>query len=283
MMLSIIVPFKSDTDPSRLIKYLLEGGKTNIHFIVVEDLVGNEGNQELESVTKKLRNVTLIRGNYGGPGLARNAGLMECSTDWIGFWDSDDEPDIQNYLSMVKHAASEKKRVAVGEYVAINEESRLETTGNSQKNFDSLYLNLGLWRICFHNSVISACNFPNLKMAEDQIFFANLQILPGDCYFSPLSVYRYFYGNSSHLTSNKKAILELRKARKLLLKQMKDSDPSLNLFTMFLKQTSTLFLRSNLLNKSYVTLALPVEIIILRPQWKIILNSLYRVIKGANG
>jgi glycosyltransferase involved in cell wall biosynthesis len=173
----------------------------SIQLIVVHDIGDNKTGQELQMILENNTNTKLIEGNYGSAGDARNAGLELADADWIGFWDSDDKPEVKQCLDLLAKIKKEQNLVGYGNF------SKISTTSNKlQKSNDSLntegainsmklFKNPGIWRWIFASEVLKNTRFPNLKLGEDVCFlFSTLQKVE-KITTSNQVIYKYYVGD----------------------------------------------------------------------------------------
>jgi glycosyltransferase involved in cell wall biosynthesis len=192
--------------------WLKEIPMLNVEVIFVVDNSDDLTFEKLERIKQEncYSFITIQDGNFGGPGGARNVGLMKSQGRWVTFWDSDDRPEVSNFLSMVRSADDHEKSIAIGgwgEYgIEENDISNLTLTKSHRPTFIQSVLNPGIWRWAFRTSEINDCTFPNILMGEDQIFLANLHINWRQIFREDKTVYNYISGYTGQLTSNKEAI-----------------------------------------------------------------------------
>ena len=212
--LSVIVPLSSKReDLSNLEFWLNELQKfenLNYEVLIVLDIHIECPTSIIESIIFKLQNpkVRLIQGNYGSPGSARNAGLNEANGSHICFWDSDDSPNLINVFShLMKNPGRDK--IVVGDYILHSLKERRETSVRDRSLVD-LSCSPGIWRFIFPRERICGLNFPDLSMAEDQVFFLKVKIKESDIIWSHTHFYKYYTGNNSQLTQDKNAKKDLK-------------------------------------------------------------------------
>jgi glycosyltransferase involved in cell wall biosynthesis len=170
------------------------------------------------------KNIKIVNGNFGGPGNARNFGIAQTSGKWVAFWDSDDNPNVEAFLTMVNNAHKLGKKIAIGGWKKniSNQDKTPMRFRNMRKfnspNFFKTVRNPGIWRWAFKKPIIDGIFFPNLLMGEDQVFLANLNINWWKVYKNRKNVYNYIEGNSSQLTANPAAIEERLEMGRYLVK-----------------------------------------------------------------
>ena len=210
-----------------------------VEIIVVHDFLEKNTGDELKQICADLKNVQLIEGNFGNPGSARNAGLRICKGTWITFWDSDDKPNVQNFLQFLEKRPVNDSEVCIATYAKFNEIA--ETLSNSSKwskefsrDIQIFALNPGIWRIIFPRELIKDICFQPLKMAEDQNFICEAILAAKTITFVDNEVYTYCLGSQNHLTNNSTALQDLlpafRNSKALIEKNRRiDLTPLLNI------------------------------------------------------
>jgi glycosyltransferase involved in cell wall biosynthesis len=193
--------------------------------IFLIDSSNDETFSDLKAIvdSNNYKKVKIINGNFGGPGVARNFGISEASGDWVAFWDSDDNPNVDAFVNMVNNAQQSGKQIAVGGWKKISpdlEISRVWFKKAQDLNlpyFFKTVRNPGIWRWAFQRPIIDGVFFPNLLMGEDQVFLANLNIDWLKVYRGKEHVYDYIQGNPSQLTASRLAINDRLKMSQYLV------------------------------------------------------------------
>ena len=163
-----------------------------------------------------LENLILISGNFGSPGISRNAGLEHVKTKFVTFWDSDDLPSPKRYLEMSYLLNTDSADVCIGEYEIVNVKQQgisVENISPSHIN-QQVAINPGVWRMVFRKSSIPTNPFTNLLLGEDHIFLQELNFASMKKSILKEKVYTYFYAGNGNLTSNKKFVPQLMQAFK---------------------------------------------------------------------
>ena len=227
ILASIICPVKEMGGKLHFVRNWLEKISTNsqIETILVHDIADTVTGEELLEISNTYRNTRLVEGYYGNPGSARNAGLEICSGKSVVFWDSDDEPNVENFLLSLEVMQQFQLDLGVATYAVCDEISQSRKQSNPwsnelAKDFQSLALNPGIWRIVFSRELLNGIRFSPLRMAEDQIFLCEALIKARNVRFIDNLNYTYFTGSSQHLTRNTRALQDLlpafRKTKELL-------------------------------------------------------------------
>jgi glycosyltransferase involved in cell wall biosynthesis len=154
----------------------------SIQLIVVHDIADDKTGRELQIILENNSSIKLIEGKYGSAGDARNAGLELADSEWIGFWDSDDKPEVKQYLDLVAKIKGEQNLVGYGNFLKIstipNKLQKSKNSVNAKGAINSIkpFKNPGIWRWIFANEALKNTRFPNLKLGEDVCFlFSTLQ------------------------------------------------------------------------------------------------------------
>lgn len=177
--------------------------------------------------------------DLSAPGLVRNLGLHGLQTKWVAFWDSDDAPDVVEFLKMIDTADKNRFEVCLGEYAVVDDHTKkFVFKSTTPKTFPELGkclgMNPGLWRFGFKSLLINSIEFCELSMAEDQLFLAGLELETLPVYVSNNIVYRYHLGDKGHLTENSKALRQLPIASLRLLQHLDKSSNLAGCFNVFM-------------------------------------------------
>ena len=202
----------------------------SVEVILIHDKKDEQTGIELRKIIKKFNDskVIIIEGMYGGPGLARNAGLALAKGEWVCFWDSDDLPQVEDFFRMVIVADLSGAECAVGGFTTVHDVTgKSKSHALTEKYLDEIAINPGIWRFAFKRSTLGGLNFSNLLMAEDQLFLASFRIPSRKIEIYSKSVYQYFVGENFHLTRRKEALSDLPNAIKIsfgLITSLSDKD-----------------------------------------------------------
>jgi len=224
-MLSVVVPIKDmENRLQNLETWYTSLSSNDLEVIFVHDETDDGTAEEIQKVIdrSKFQNFKFIKGRYGGPGSARNAGLEHTVGTWVSFWDSDDISFPDEFLSQIK-AAAEIDDVIIGDFEIANESKKSITRNliNRNKPIESVAMNPGIWRVIFKKDLIGSLRFLDIRMGEDQVFLANYLLKISKIRYADRIFYRYFVGNSSQLTNNRKAISDLKYATRATLQLCK--------------------------------------------------------------
>ena len=157
---------------------------------------------------------------FGSTGAARNAGLDLVKTSWVGFWDSDDLPELSEYLDMLEETKNSNFTIGVGRFKTVDDQSLklLEVSQFGENNGDNLELickNPGIWRFVFKSDFAKQYKYPALRIGEEQLYLAEMNLNEQKVLYSQKIVYSYFKGSAFHTSKKKKAIEDIIKAANL--------------------------------------------------------------------
>jgi hypothetical protein len=225
--LGVVVPLHQiDGQLEKLEAWLTLETLESVKVVLVNDKKSGELTPNIDSLIKSLvhPNCTYISGDFSSPGLARNAGLelIVKDSDWIAFWDSDDSPNVIEFLQMIHNADLQEKGVAVGgfEVREFSNNALLATHTIQTRSVSDLGRNVGLWRWAFHNDVIEELRFKQFRMGEDQDFLFELDPPSTEILFYDKIVYSYFKGRKGQATENKSLVKEIKDSYLFLLNQL---------------------------------------------------------------
>lgn len=197
--LSIIVPVTKMHGRLHNFKKMVEDTSNfSIQLIVVHDIDDDKTGRELQIILNNKTNIKLIEGKYGSAGAARNAGLELVDSEWVGFWDSDDKPEVKQYLDLVAKVKEEQNLVGYGNFLKISAiPNKLQKSKNSfniegATNSLKLHKNPGIWRWIFASEVLKNTKFSNLKLGEDVCFLFSILQKVDKVTTSSQVVYKYF-------------------------------------------------------------------------------------------
>jgi glycosyltransferase involved in cell wall biosynthesis len=229
IFISAIVPIAGFPNGTKQIEsWLSDSALSSFEVLLVIDSDDKVTHLETESICQKLGNlatVKILNSNFRNPGETRNLGLASASGSWIVFWDCDDVPNPSNFLEMVKQAMIKQKDIAIGEFI-IQSESKIQVKSfqsDFTKNIlENIAINPGIWRFAFKSQLAKSINFPNARMAEDQIYLANILELNSDLFIFKSHVYTYWQYRGNQLTKSAAAINQIVFALDFFVNRFKD-------------------------------------------------------------
>ena len=194
----------------------------NIKFVLVFDSCNDGTLREFSEIIENCEklNVQAIYGEFGSPGIARNAGLHFVDSEWVVFWDADDNPNPDALVECVNTLDKKKFDMIVTQYSKTDflSEKKLGRVSETRHKYQ-LVTNPGIWRIVFNARLAKEVSFPEFRMGEDQCFLAEILSKKPNLFFSPRITYSYSVGSPGQLTKNQLAKLELKRTITFTLRQ----------------------------------------------------------------
>ena len=178
----------------------------NFRVIFVHDVKSQDtAGKEITAMLSRLDpgNSIYIKGKYGSPGAARNAGLKKVTAPWICFWDSDDSPIPGEFLVMIENGVRNQSNVCVGKFEFKESQNQLQQIPSRGNSRVSVAMTPGFWRMAFTRESIGDVCFSNSRMGEDQLFLMAIDFGNLSWYRHDAVVYRYIVGVDSQLTNSK--------------------------------------------------------------------------------
>ncbi len=256
--LSVVVPIAKMAGRLENLKSWLEPAlRLRIQVVLVHDMQDDLTSVELHDLVSRhpFDNLVLLEKTLNSPGLARNYGRTVTQGDWVTFWDSDDLPIPHRYLEMIEDAEINQKQIAIGGYQTQNVSNKvIEGTYFPTSDVNSIFRHPGMWRMTFKSELIKGLKFSEYKMAEDQLFLAQLNLESTQIFFSNKLVYTYFLGSGTQLTSNKFALGHIPHVTSDMAKKIDSGEIWSNLSRLlFLQLCFTQLKRAKLLDKVSAT------------------------------
>lgn len=107
MEITVIVPVKDRREHiGKTLDTIVKSGIAPKEVIIVDNESTDGTYQFCEQYIKNKPNVTLLRETFPGAAATRNKGLKSCKTEWVYFFDSDDEFDY-NFMSTFLHVEAD--------------------------------------------------------------------------------------------------------------------------------------------------------------------------------
>jgi glycosyltransferase involved in cell wall biosynthesis len=238
-LLSVVIPYLRTSETYFFLDLWLQYCD-EVELIFVQDIDPSKTNHSLESYLKKFGNLNFkhISGQFNGPGGARNAGLDLATSEYISFWDIDDIPNVENFRKLLSKIIEEDAEIGVGGY-QVRVIDSFNGAHSDRKLFNdlskiSIGLNPGLWRWIFKRSVIAKNRFPELRMAEDQVFLQTLRIFDHQISSYSDTIYTYCRGVPLQLTSSRRFYGDIPKAIQLILPNIMDGNSRSKFFRLIL-------------------------------------------------
>ena len=248
--LSVVIPIGFAVDQLSTLRNSLASASSDTEFIIVNDLACEDSAELIRAICEEYPslNIQSERGYFGSPGGARNAGLANASKEFICFADSDDFihfGTIEQSLKKVTHDVE----VLIGNFHQEKVGRQGITEYRIKKpEYLSIGINPGIWRMIFRKCVLPSSPFSSLRMAEDQVFLAQLSLFERKIEFVDQVFYTYRKGIPSSLTSQVENLDDLPQALTMINGCLNKELSLSNRFNlvMFSRVFLTSQLRSNL-------------------------------------
>jgi hypothetical protein len=120
---------------------------------------------------------------------------------------------------------------------------------SESQTLDQIAKNPGIWRIIFPSEIAKDVDFPNYKMAEDQIFLAMVGLKNPTINYIDQVVYRYFKNVPNQLTTSKIAISDLKLSTQKMVEICEISGLNKLNYELFLRQSITGIIHSPITGK----------------------------------
>jgi Glycosyl transferase family 2 len=202
-LLDVVIPVKMPSEHLDIMRSHLNEIPENFRVIYVLDF-GREISKMPRRQQIEAANEVFIEGNFGSPGLARNAGAKICDSRFIGFWDVDDHPEISRIPEFLRQMEMSTADIGIGNWVRNDD-------ANKPKGVTPLAVGKypGIWRFIFNLEYIKDIQFSSLYWGEDQAFLATVLSKNPKIYVSQEIIYTYAFATPGALTQNRKLVGDL--------------------------------------------------------------------------
>ncbi len=240
--LEVVIPVLMPSAYLSQIRELLKDACDQIKIVYVLDYINSNAEQEVIFSAQSSREV-FVSGSFGSPGMARNAGLEICTSEYVCFWDSDDLPHLENVCRTLKNLRGLNFEIAIGKWSLVQSKNSLR--GNRPIDTG---LNPGIWRCIFNRRAIGDTRFTNLMWGEDQVFLAQFLAKTKRVLKVDEILYSYRPNSVDALTSKKYHSKDLWQASRFCQEALSNSTNSNLLVTgaMLLRQSITMMKFGNL-------------------------------------
>lgn len=235
-LLTVIVPVTRMSGKLDFLEaWLSTAIKANLQVILVHDIQDSDTSGEIQKLVRAnaADNLQFIEGYFGSPGAARNQGIQEVVGDWVAFWDSDDQPSVENFVEMVRMAEREKADIAIGDFLRtvhpIVESDAITRT--RQMNLDTVFRDPGLWRFAFRTKKLNGLFFKDFLIGEDLIFLLESEYFSKEIFFFEKIVYRYSINLPGQATGSAKALNDYSRTLAYLGPKLSTADSCIYLVT----------------------------------------------------
>ena len=244
-LLSIVIPISTPDERHLNLKGLINASlNLGIQVILVHDSLNKHDEILVDEIVEnfKTSNFVLVRGRFGSPGAARNAGRAEVKNKWLAFWDSDDQAKPSEFYDMVVTGESKGADAVVGGFEEVSSITGKQIRAIKSYSISDLAINPGLWRIAFRNEIIKSVSFTSFLMGEDQIYLIECLDRINETIFVENIVYTYMSGYLNQLTNKKDIDQDLFHLFTYLSNTIQKSNKISNL--IFFKITISLLIRA---------------------------------------
>ena len=232
-MCSLIIPISGDISNLDHLKETLVNASKCQSEVVTILMFDNKGSKLSarnwdEISSWDFADLKLYSNTFSSVGAARNFGLSRADSKWVAFTDADDVTDVKNFISMMHEAELHNSDIAIGRF---NSEPNFPESINlsHRQAWDSetfqipFGLNPGLWRCGFRLTSLDGLHFPNLSMAEDQIFLSRFFQVDRKIHFSSLVVYTYSTEEENSLTKRPEQVRKITDAIQISLEHVREN------------------------------------------------------------
>jgi glycosyltransferase involved in cell wall biosynthesis len=243
--LTAIIPIRGMADRlDNLKETLLKCANLPIQVLLIHDDAEDGTEEQLQEFLKQLGSpqFSKITKICNSPGIARNVGLEHKLAPWFCFWDSDDLPEPNLYLEMIRIANLKDADLAVGliQSKSITTSSEIYQYSLQPKSPEH-YLELAnmpaFTRFVFKSHIFRGYKFTKSKIGEDQCFLSDTNFLSFRIAYLQKIVYTYLTDFSGQLTKNVELTGELSDSLNYLARSLRSKPPEMKKFAdaQFLK------------------------------------------------
>lgn len=200
-LLTVVIPIGHlERDFENLVNFFNAQTSTETEYILVHDFK-KDSDSNIDWIAKEYPHLEILtrKGEYGSPGLTRNAGLEIAGGDWICFCDADDFLRVDNVLNELKQIQNQSLLIGQFQRRTSNKQVKL---GQRTNSINDVFLDPGFWRMAYRKDLVSKIEFSQIKMGEDIVFLADVLRLKPQIIFSQQIFYDYSIGGPQQTTSN---------------------------------------------------------------------------------
>lgn len=238
ILLSIIVPIGNSIENFDNLSSWIHKINKNTEVILIWDGL-NDISERKRLLKLENKSISNIYENGIGPGGARNKGLEVIKGKWYVFCDADDVIYPERIIySLVE--VDENKDLLVFNFETLNVISNKNMIAEPCKNINMLTSQVGIWRIIFRKEIFGVLRFPNLRMAEDQIYLMKCKLDSRKIEYKTEISYKYFISNQNQLTNSRVAKHEIIYAFEEAQSEFEFNQSEINLYFLLQIFLSTL-------------------------------------------
>jgi len=280
-LLSIVVPVSKIAGKSEFLKsWIFEVDYNLVEVLLVHDVQDDQTTSEIHSIIASAPNVKIFERQVNSPGTARNIGIENASGKYITFWDADDYPDYQEYVHESLRLNSLNADCSILNYETEITPQNYKAVSH-KNNLLFVAFNPGIWRWIFRRESLSGINFPNLRMAEDQVFLARYLELQRKIVFSERVSYRYMRSGPHQLTRNSDALVDLIESAHFTSGLIRNSQNLIFTFILFMRQCLTGIKKGNISVKYKLFVHLIRVILISPKQFQVVIFIYFKFYKSS--
>ena len=207
--LTAVIPIRDMSGKlTKVFQTILDSKSAGVQNILVVDTSIDGTYEELAKFLRDTnsQNVVLLSGNFGSAGMARNAGLSQVRTNFVTFWDSDDEPIPRIYLEAISEIGNLQNVMVVGNFeeIQLNQLHVLPTMHQQEtQQLIRFARKPGIWRTIFSYDLVKELEFSPIPMGEDQEFLIQVLLQDPEVIFKNELFYRYHTGYDNQATGSK--------------------------------------------------------------------------------
>ena len=223
MLLSVVIPIGNfSSNFENIQNIVISSDHLTTEFVFILDTNETLAFQELHKLcaTYLNKNYTILISNERNPGSSRNLGMVACSGEWIVFCDCDDLPYLANIINSIA-TSNKNSQILIGSFEIEKLDLVENQTPNSElvtnKEWETIANNPGMWRWIFKRGLASTVRFPKSSMGEDQYFLIQILALEPEIEFTSKVLYKYRFGTVNSLTQSKNNLVDLVVVLKLEL------------------------------------------------------------------
>lgn len=217
-LISIIVPvYKAEKFIARCVHSLMQQSYSNIEYIFIDDLGGDNSIQILEEAIKEYperKEILIIKNECNkGSSESRNIGLDKANGDYVTFCDADDWMEKNALEDLFDHLKSQNADIVWSDFFLsyvdqelIQKEDVLPTSEQCIKAMISEQMHAGLWNKLYAMRLFKAHNirFPvGYNIWEDMLVNVQLFYWAKKVSYLPKAYYHYVQYNADSQVSSK--------------------------------------------------------------------------------
>ena len=202
--LVVIIPVLVPSNFFEDLKYRLCNYNMDVIVNFINDFSNTIDNLPKNRIESYSENVRGVNGIFGSPGAARNEGLKVSESEYLCFWDVDDEPNLDEVVHLVEQMKLHEADVGIGNWSFFERQDDPKGI-----NVVAVGSSPGIWRFVFRREFITGLIFSDLKWGEDQLFLAQVLARKPKVITSNKIIYSYRKDSPGSLTADKSLAVSL--------------------------------------------------------------------------